>query len=243
MKFIKIINNMNFKYFILAILQSLGVFLFGYLAFFQSPILSKREYAITIIFWFALTPLVNQLPPHFLLTVLTRLTLRVRYIWNLLSIGADSLSTLSSRLLLLTPHLPVFLLQIDFPARYPERTISLKYTNPPPHIIKFGEYKLAGKRQQIQKGLIHKGTEPALLSCSGRTGEVATLVFANLPGIEGVLAGWDVDFLPALYGNIIFTRVTGDFERSTDWAFSRLLAKFWPVSRLLFTPCPLTRFI
>jgi hypothetical protein len=117
---------LNPKHLLLAVIPSLGLSLFGYLIFFQSPLLSRREFVLTLLLWFALTPLLYLLLTRFLLPRLNAYTPRARSNWLLLSIGVGILFALVFRLSRLILLLPNHALQTLVPAGAEGRSITLE---------------------------------------------------------------------------------------------------------------------
>ena len=172
---------------------SLVIACFFYILILQTPYVSKREFALTFLLWLFFTPLIYLLLTRFLLPRLNTYSPKARRNWILLSVGVGLLFALVTRPPQIILLFPVHNLEISVPSGSSGRTITLEYAKTSLRDIGFGEFKQEGNWQRTEVGLTHKGSEPASLSWSDRTGEEATLVFANLPGIEGVLAGWDGD--------------------------------------------------
>ena len=185
---------MKNNYYRLGILAAgIGILLslFIYLLFLQTPYTAKREFAFTLLLWLALTPFVYLLLSRLLLPRLETYTPKARRNWILLSVGVGVLFALVTRPPQIFLLLPVHHLQISVPAGSVDRTVTLEYAKTSLRDISFGEFKQDGKWQRTETGFSHSGPEPASLAWSGRTGDSATLVFANAPGIEDVQAGWD----------------------------------------------------
>jgi hypothetical protein len=229
MKLLKINHKMNSKYFIPTIFLSLGLSFFGYLTFFQSPNLSKREYAFTLILWFVLTPLVYLILSRILQPNLNVYSPRIRYKWIVLSIGVGILFTIGSRPPQIILLQPVHTLQITVPAGNQERIVTLKYAKSSLRDIGFGEFKQEGNWQRTEEGLIYKGSEPASLTWSGRAGESVTLIFHNTPFLERVQTGWDGELALVVPSESEFIEVIAPAPLYTGWvspALSRLVIGF-----------------
>jgi hypothetical protein len=85
MKLLAFFRILNSKHLLLAALLSLGLSLFGYLIFFQSPLLSRHEYAFTLLLWFTFTPLFYLLLSRFILPRLHEYTPHAQRNWLLIS--------------------------------------------------------------------------------------------------------------------------------------------------------------
>jgi len=165
---------------------------FLYLAFLQTYILSKREFAFAALLWIAFTPLVYLLLSRFLLPRVHEYTPRARRNWLLLSAAVGILFALITRPPQLIFLLPKHTLQIVIPAGSIDRTVTLEYaTSSLGGDISFAQLSTDGNWQRADSGFTYAGSEPASLAWSGRTGDSATVVFSNSPSLVDVQVGWD----------------------------------------------------
>ena len=186
-------GTIRLLYWVFSAFISFLIALCGYLYFFQSPLLAKREFLLPFFLFVFLTPLVYLSLTRFLLPRLCEYSPKARRNWIPLSIGVGILFTLVTRPPQVLLLLPVHHLQIIVPAGSAERTVTLEYAKTSLREIGFGEYMQEGEWKRTETGFTHTGGEPASLTWSGRSGETAMLVLSNTPGIESVRAGWDGD--------------------------------------------------
>ncbi len=184
-------NKHNLLYWGIAVSLGFCMAISGYLWAFQTPLFARREYAFALLLWFLLIPLVYVLLTRFLHPRLLRYSPKARRNWILLSAGVGILFALVTHPPQAILLLPVHHLQINLPGGSADRAVTLEYAKTSLRDIGFGEFLQKGDWQRTKTGFTHTGGEPASLTWSGRSGETATLVFSNSPGIAEVQAGWD----------------------------------------------------
>ena len=184
-------NKHDLLYWGIAVSLGFCMAISGYLWAFQTPLLARREYAFALLLWFLLIPLVYLLLTRFLHPRLLGYSPKARRNWILLSAGVGILFALVTHPPQAILLLPVHHLQINLPGGSADRVITLEYAKTSLRDIGFGEFLQKGDWQRTKTGFTHTGGEPASLTWSGRSGETATLVFSNSPGIAEVQAGWD----------------------------------------------------
>ncbi len=211
------LDKIHFKELIIATFLSLGLSLLVYQQIIQTPLLTRRELIYTILLWLLLIPLAYLFLSRFLVPRLNTYTHRARRNWILLSVGVGLLFALVTRPPQIILLFPVHDLEISVPAGSAERTVTLEYARTSLRDIGFGEFKQEGNWQRTEAGLTHRGSEPASLSWSGRTGEKAILVFTNSPGIEDVFAGWDGTYKSVLTGTPAGSQVTKVENHRLGW--------------------------
>ena len=184
-------NKHNLLYWGIAVSLGFCMAISGYLWAFQTPLFARREYAFALLLWFLLIPLVYVLLTRFLHPRLLRYSPKARHNWILLSAGVGILFALVTHPPQAILLLPVHHLQINLPGGSADRAVTLEYAKTSLRDIGFGEFLQKGDWQRTKTGFTHTGGEPASLTWSGRSGETATLVFSNSPGIAEVQTGWD----------------------------------------------------
>lgn len=176
----------------LSIIISLLTALFLYLEVFQTPILSKREFAITALLWVAITLLVYLLLSRFLIPRLYEYTPRSQRNWLLISLAFGLFFALVNRPPQLILLLPKHTLQILIPAGLPDRSITLEWASTAlGGDISFSQFSTSGDWQRTESGFSFSGSKPASLSWSGRSGDSASMVFSDSPALAGIQTGWD----------------------------------------------------
>ena len=170
---------------------SLVIACFFYILILQTPYVSKREFALTFLLWLFFTPLIYLLLTRFLLPRLNTYSPKARRNWILLSVGVGLLFALVTRPPQIILLFPVHNLEITVPSGSSGRTITLEYAKTSLRDIGFGEFKQEGNWQRTEVGLTHKGSEPASLSWSDRTGDSATLLFRLSQKANGTFLEWD----------------------------------------------------
>ena len=183
--------------FIITFFISLIFALVVYILFFQTPTLTRREFFYTFLLWLLFNPLVYLLLSQFLLPRLNTYTPKARRNWILLSVGVGLLFALVTRPPQAIFLLPTQTLRINLPAGNAESSFTLEYATTSLRDISFDEFELVGEWQRTEAGISHTGEELASLNWTGRTGDSATLVFTDLPSLQGVMLGWN-DNLAAL---------------------------------------------
>ena len=204
-------HKINLRLLLSATLISLALSLFCYLFLFQTPALTKREFAFTALLWLALTPLVYFLLFRFLIPRLNQYSSPAQRNWLLLSLAVGLFFSLVTRPPQLILFFPKHTLQVEIPPGSPHRRITLEYaTTALRGDISFSQFSTSGNWQRSDSGFTFSGPDPASLSWSGRTGDSASLFFSDTPALSDVQAGWDGNLTPldttkAAYGQIPFS--------------------------------------
>jgi hypothetical protein len=199
--------------FISSIFISFLLAFFIYIYIIQTPILSKREFAFSLLLWLAFTPLLFLLLTRFLLPALIAQPRGTRRAWLLLSLAVGVFFSLASRSPQLILLLPRHSLQVLVPAGAAERTITLEYaTALLGGDISFSQVTAHGNWERVKTYLVLSGAEPGTLAWSGRTGETAKLVFSDSPALAGVQVGWD--------GKLIPLETVKPYEGQVNWESS-----------------------
>ena len=223
-------NKHDLLYWGIAVILGFCMATSGYLWSFQTPLLARHEYAFALLLWFLLIPLVYLLLTRFLLPRLLGYSPKARQNWILLSAGVGILFALVTQPPQAIVLLPVQQLEVNVPAGGMDRVITLEYAKTSLRDIGFGEFKQEGVWQRTETGISHTGSEPASLRWSGRTGDSATLLFANSPAIEDVYVGWDGTHESILPNESPSTQIILAYHLATGWmssVFSHLLIGFF----------------
>lgn len=165
---------------------------FLYIQFFQSPLLSRKEFLLALILFLALIPVLFLLLSRFLLPALRSLSKRSRWVWLILS----GLVGIFFLFVSIQPHnfyllLPRRSLAVDIPAAPSERTITLQWFKTALGDVSFDQLQAEGSWQRTDAGLTYSGSQPASLAWQGRAGDSAELVFAKTDQSTPITLSWE----------------------------------------------------